>query len=317
MIIFLYGPDTFRSRQKLQEIVEGYQVKHKSGLNFRQFDWLPDIWAELGNMLGSISMFAEKKLIVIKEASLAAKSDQQKLKELLEKKKTEKDEDIILVFFESKKPEKGELFDWLAKKSEMAQNFEYLSGVKLINWIKKEVENFGGKILPQAAEKLAGSVGSDLWQMHNEIEKLVAYKAEDPIGEKDIDILVKAKFDPNIFNTIDALASRNKTLVYKLLHQHLSQGESEIYILSMFVYQFRNLLQIKSLSEQGTQFGALAKKTGLHPFVIKKSWPQIRNFSLEILEKIYNRLLKLDIAIKRGKIEPKVALDLVVAEITG
>ena len=33
MIIFLYGSDTFRSRQKLNEIIGHYKKIHKSGLN--------------------------------------------------------------------------------------------------------------------------------------------------------------------------------------------------------------------------------------------------------------------------------------------
>ena len=116
---------------------------------------------------------------------------------------------------------------------------------------------------------------------------------------------------------IDALAARNKNLAYKLMHQHLSLGENEIYILTMFIYQFRNLLQIKNLIDAGISYDALAKKTGLHPFIIKKSWPQLKNFSQDILKKIYDRLLSIDIGIKRGHIEPQTALDLVVGEIAG
>ena len=37
MIIFLYGPDSFRSKEKLNEIVLGYKKVHKSGLNFVYF----------------------------------------------------------------------------------------------------------------------------------------------------------------------------------------------------------------------------------------------------------------------------------------
>jgi len=153
--------------------------------------------------------------------------------------------------------------------------------------------------------------------MHNEVNKLISFKVDKIITEKDIDLLVKSKYDPNIFATIDALAAKNKNLAYKLMHEHLEQGENEIYILTMFIYQFRNLLQIKNLIDSGVPSDGLAKKTGLHPFVIKKSWSQMRNFSQDVLRKIYERLLNLDIAIKRGKIEPQTALDLIVAEIAG
>jgi len=317
MIILLYGPDTYRSNQKLKEIIANYQAKHKSGLNLAQIEWGSEVLSQLKDILSSFSMFAEKKLVIVKNACGGTKDEQEKLLELLEEKKTEKDDDVILVFFETENVDKSELFKWLAKKAKMFECFEKLTGAKLLNWVKKEIENLGGKADSRAIEKLVAYVGPDLYQMANEINKMVSFKADKPITEADVDLLVKSKFDPNIFATIDALANRNKGLAYKLMHQHLEQGENEIYILTMFVYQFRNLLQIKSLINGGLSSDALVKKTGLHPFVIKKSWGMLKNFSLEVLKKIYERLLSLDIAIKRGRIEPETALDLIVAEISG
>lgn len=315
MIIFLYGPDSYRSAQKLKEITENYKAKHKSGLNFRSLDWSASALNEIKNILSSVSMFDEKKLVIVKNACSAARTDQEKAIETLKEKKVLQDERAIVIFSEAAKPEKSELFNWLVKHVKMAEFFENLTGVKLANWVKKEIEKNGGQIESSALEKIVSFVGGDLWQMKNEVNKLLSYKVNKLITEEDVDLLVKSKYDLNIFATIDALAARNKNLAYKLMHQHLAQGENEIYILTMFVYQFRNLLQIKNLIDAGIPSDALARKTGLHPFVIKKSWPQLRNFSQDVLKKIYDRLLGIDIAIKRGNIESQTALDLIVGEI--
>ncbi len=317
MIIFLYGPDSFRAGQKLKEIIAGYKAKHTSGLNFRQAQWSADLLGDLKDTLSSFSMFGEKKLFVIGNACQASEIEQEKLVALLEEKTASKDKETILVFFEDNEPKVGILFKWLAKYAKMMEKFEVLTGAKLKNWVQRKVADAGGKISVPAADMLVAFVGADLWQMENEINKLASFKGERPFMEADVSLLVKSKYDPNIFATIDALANRNKNLAYKLMHQHLSQGENEIYILTMFVYQFRNLLQIKSLIDGGLSSDALAKKTGLHPFVIKKSWGVLKNFSLDVLKKIYERLLALDIAIKRGRIEPQTALDLIVGEIAG
>jgi len=317
MIIFLYGPDTFRSGQKLKAIVEQYKAKHKSGLNLTQLDWDSGALTKLKDIFSSASMFNEKKLAIIKNACFGPKDEQEILIELLDEKKLNEAKDIVAVFFEADRPQKSVLAEWLTKKTKMAQAFDWLTGVKLNNWIKKEVANLGGQISVEAIQKLAAGVGSDLWQMQNELKKLVNFRAAKLITPEDVDLMIKPKIDQNIFVTIDALANRNKNLAYKLLHQHLSQGENEIYLLTMFVFQFRNLLQIKSLIDLGESPAAIAKKTGLPPFVIKKSWGQVKNFSLDILKKIYERLMHLDIAVRRGRIEPQVALDLIVAEISG
>ena len=157
-------------------------------------------------------------------------------------------------------------------------------------------------------------MGNDLWQMNNEINKLASYKAGETINPEDIDLLVKAKIDVNIFKTLDALAQRDKKTALKLLHEHLEQGENEIYLFSMLTYQLRTLLKLKDLIEKGTPFHDLARQSKLHPFVIKKSSQQLKNFSMDQLKKIYHRLLEIDLQIKTGRLDGLTCLDLLVGE---
>jgi len=149
MIIFIWGPDTFRSNQKLKEIADNYKTKHKSGLNLRFFDWSASVLDDLKNILSSVSMFDEKKLIVVKNACLAAKGDQEKLIKALEDKKVLQDESVIVVFFERGKPEKSEFFSWLYKKVKMAECFDNLTGTKLADWVKKEIQIQAGQFQPR------------------------------------------------------------------------------------------------------------------------------------------------------------------------
>ncbi|PIZ89427.1 MAG: hypothetical protein COX89_01700, partial [Candidatus Nealsonbacteria bacterium CG_4_10_14_0_2_um_filter_37_10] len=67
MIIFLYGPDTYRSRQKLNEIIEHYKKIHRSGLNLRYFEAGNLNFQDFKNEVETISMFREKKLVVLKD----------------------------------------------------------------------------------------------------------------------------------------------------------------------------------------------------------------------------------------------------------
>lgn len=313
MIIFLYGTDTYRSREKLNEIINKYKAKHKTGLNFKRLDFNEKDLRDLKEIASSSPMFKEKKMIIL-ENVFERKSDWMKeLSEYLKKNNYAEDKEIALVFYEKKDPDKRtELYKFLIKKPNVSQEFKPLENGKLENWVKKEIEQRGGKIDQQAVRKLAASAGGSLWQMSQEIDKLILFADKSAIGEKEVDLLVKSKIETNIFNTIDALAQRNKKLALKLLHQHLEEGENEVYLLTMFAYQFRNLLIVKSLEEKGVPYYELAKRTKLHPFVIKKTWAQIKNFSLSELKKIYNKLLELDIAIKTGRIEPKTALDVLV-----
>ena len=313
MIIFLYGEDTYSSRQKINEIVEKYKNKHKSGLNFYQLNFGENGLRELKKMTETNSMFKEKKLVVLHNVFDGKIEEQKELADYLKKTGAERDSEIMLVIQERKIPDKRtELFKFLNKKPNIFQEFKNLEGVKLENWIKKEVEKRGGKIEAKAVGILGMFVGGNLWQMANEIEKLVLFCGQRAITEKEIELLARAKIANNIFDTVDALSGRDKKRILKLLHQHLEEGENELYLMTMFIRQFRNLLVIKDLTEKGVSYYELPERTKLHPFVIKKTYEQTKNFSMEGLKKIYGKLQNLDMAIKSGRVDARTALDMLV-----
>lgn len=320
MIIFLYGPDSFRSRQKLNRIIERYKAKHKSGLNFLKLDLSEAEADNLKEAIKSRPMFAEKKLIVIENLFCLKPDNQREIIEYFKGENLEKDQRAVLVVYEKSAPDKrSQAFKFLTAKNVLSQEFGSLEGSQLENWIKKEVGARGGNIDRQAVQELAVCLGGDLWQASNEIDKLVAFRNGGEMGgeikKEDVTSLIKAKISANIFQTIDALARRDKKNALRLLYQHFEEGENAIYLLTMFAYQFRNLLVIKELVEKGVSYSELAPKTKLHPFVVKKSFQQIKNFSLEGLKKIYLRIKDLDLAIKTGRIEPRAALEILVMEI--
>jgi len=310
MLILLYGEDTFRSRQKLNQIIEQYKTKHKTGLNLIRFTENNLDFGKVKQSAEVVSMFDEKKLIIL-ENILKNKSFSEEFSKYITKSKLKNNQDVIVVVFQE-----GKLASPSYKnKASMFEEFKILKGIELNNWLKKQAVENKINISPAAASKLVAYVGEDLWQINNELNKLASYKAGEIIEEQDVDTLVKAKLDVNIFKTIDALAQRDKRTAFKLLHEHLEQGENEIYLLTMFTYQLRTLIKLKDLMDRGTQYYDLAKKAGLHPFVVKKSSAQLQNFSLDQLKKIYQRLLEIDLGIKRGRWDGPTALDLLIGEI--
>jgi DNA polymerase-3 subunit delta len=81
----------------------------------------------------------------------------------------------------------------------------------------------------------------------------------------------------------------------------------------MYFYQFRNLVKVKPLSEKGMPQAEIATKLKMHPFVVRKSLDQARNFSWPKLKSLYNELCEIDFASKSGKTDIALALDKFVA----
>ncbi len=311
MLIFLYGPDTYRSKQKLNEIIKGYKKVHPSGLNFKYYDATENSFKELWDELWYEPMFKEKKLIILKNIFQKAEFKEK----ILKYSKNLNVTDNIIVFFENGEvSEKDPLFKFLIKNSK-SQKFEFLFGQNLKSWIKKEFEKYKIRVNPEVAEKLANFTGNESWQLSNEIKKLAAYRKEKNIQLKDIELLVKPRIETDIFKMINAIATKNKKQAILLLHKHLQKGDPPSYLLNMINFQFRNLILVKSMTKNNHSYQSILKKSKLHPFVVKKSFWQAQRFSLLELKKIYQKIFKADLAIKTGKVNPETALDLLIAEI--
>jgi len=311
MFIFLYGPDTYRSRQKLNEIIEHYKKIHKSGLNLKFFEEENLNFQDFQNALDPTPMFKEKKLLVLKNVS----SNQQFKEEFLkQKKRFAKTDDIILIYEKKEISENDQLFQFL-KKNSKSQEFRLLKDEKLKNWVKKEFLKYKAEMEHKALEKLIEFTGNNLWSLSNEVKKLVNYAKREKVKTRNIELLVRPKIEIDIFKTIDALAEKKKNLALNLIHKHLEKGDKPLYLLSMINFQFRNLLEIKDLIERNTPYYKILNQSNLHPFIIKKSLQQAKRFALPELKKIYQKIFETDLAIKTGKVEPETGLDMLIAEI--
>ncbi len=310
MIYFIFGEDSYRTKIKLEEIVFSYKKINKSGLSLVYIDIDEKDFKDFYNNFTTNSMFSEKKLIVLKNVFNDVKFQEDFIKNI---KKLEDSKDIIVIF-EDKMPDQRTKFFKALQKNAKCQEFEYLTPINLKKWVSGEFEKMQTKINPDALDLLISFVKNDLWKMTNEINKLSNYRKGFIVRREDVELLVKPNIENDIFKTIDALASKNKKLALSLLHKHLDGGDNALYLLSMIAYQFRNLLIIKEL--QGTQpYGAIAKKSGLHPFVVQKSYYLCNQFSLPELKKIYKKIFQVDSDIKTGKIEAETAIDLLLSEI--
>lgn len=347
MIIFLYGEDNFRSRLKLNELKDKYLReidKLGSGLKTLADDKL--VFSEIIEAVNPASLLSKKRLVIIEGVFI--NKDQEVLRKLLAylKNKKQKDDDNIVIFWESNvkmkkikniflpflidsdgrdKPlnkAQADLFKFLAEQKYSYPGFNLLSNTELANWVKKEVALRGGKISIKAAELLVGLVGSDGWQISNEINKLISYKATSKltesfveIGVEDIKNLVRGNFSDNIFSLTDAISVKNKIMAVKLLDELVESGLDGHYLLNMFIRQFRILLRIRQAIDTGLSQRQIANLLKLHPFVLQKGLAQAHNFNLATLKNILSQLIKIDYLSKSGRGDYLTGLNMFVARI--
>ena len=347
MIIFLYGEDTYRSRQKLNELKEKFRREvDPAGNSLLTIDGAGATMAKISEAVGTSSLFAKKRMIVIERLfSQKSKSVLEQMRGYLVKSSelgaapvrdakkpagtaTGRLSGNILIFWEDAgEPSRhGTVFWQELSGLRFAQNFKKLSNTATADWIKAEVAKRGGKIKPAAAARLASLTGGDLWQLKNEIDKLISFKegqggkliaggSETAIEAADVESLVKGQLDENIFALTDAIGNNNKAEALRRFEEELAADVAESYLFHMITRQFRILLTVRQSLDKGLSPRQIASRLKIHPFVAQKSLNQVRNFSLPALKNIFSRLVQADKAVKTGQTDAKTALTMLLAKI--
>lgn len=293
MIYLFYGNDDYRIKQETDKLLAAF--------GDAELNIVSENPKELILSLKTTSFFSEKRIFLVRDLlSKLTEKEEQSLTDALKS-----DESTLLIFTEQKGP-KGKVATHLKKAGKIVA-FEKPKTVNLVKYIKDKIAAEGADIAPLAAERLSTFVGNDQWKLDSEIDKLILYKlgTEEPIETADVDLLVKANFDANIFTLMDAIAAKNVSRSLELISSFLESGENEIYILTMIWRGYRNIAMAKF--EEGITEQGLAKKAAIHPFVAQKAIKQARNFSKEELQDIYKKLIETDFALKSGA-DPKQAL---------
>lgn len=188
-------------------------------------------------------------------------------------------------------------------------------GEQLARWIKETAEAKGASISPAAIRSMSDLVGSDLWTLDQELEKLSLYASGREIGEQDIRLMVSQVREASIFEAVDAMIDGRPQVALRLLAQLRDDGREPQYIIAMVERQLRLLALARDSMERNLPQSELKRALGTSSdFVVRKTMEQARRYSREHIAWRYDRLLEADLSIKQGRVDPDLALELLVGE---
>jgi len=322
MIIYIYGEDTFRSRQYLKEQVKKFKVaRDPQGYNVIFLDAAKVEASRILSEIVALPFLAEKRMIVVENILLGSDELFDELKNRIDNEKVP--ESNVVIFWQGakvvtkgkqKKNSLAEELEQILLKGKYAQEFCKLSEDKLLVWINQEIKKAGGRISRLAAVFLSRNINGDMWALSGLLEQLSLYAGNKEVELSDVQLFLGEKADDNVFNLVEAIVSGNHKQAFKLLADQENLGEDKFKIFGLIVWQFRLLLQLRSLfeCEDDLTSDRAATKLKIHPFVAKKNWPIIKKYSLAKLKEIYNQLLEIDIKTKTGQGDQSMLLDLFV-----
>jgi DNA polymerase-3 subunit delta len=182
--------------------------------------------------------------------------------------------------------------------------------------IMKEAKEKKGEFSPEAAQELTRAIGNDTLIASLEIDKLLTYvDYQRPVTAEDVRLLTPEVAPISIFDMVDAIGERNIPKAAQLLHR-LLETEMPIPLFGMIVRQFRLLILAREVLDQGGRKSQIEKALKVHPFVAEKLQKQTSLFNMNQLKEIYHRLLTTDEYMKTGQMDPKIAMEMFVSEMS-
>ena len=298
MIYALYGSDTYRSRKKLNEIIEAYRQKAGADIDFHRFNAQEHDCANLKGIMATSSLFAQKKLVVVEYAF------GDRMESMLTHAKQwqdAKDQHLILCHETLDASAKKYLKLWTPLLTQ-SQEFGEMKGSTREAWICQEATLRGVILSPTDAHRIT-AITSDSWSAVQEIEKIA-------VGgqiNSNANSIVKAA---SVFDLGDSFFTDKKQALH-ILHQLLERGEDDFGLFSYLTNRSRALVAIKQCTEQKKQ---IPTWLGIHPFVAKKTAALVYKLTLAQCAAFMINFFEEDSRIKVGLSQPKDSLVRILTE---
>ncbi len=304
------GEDAFSMKEEVHRWKHAFIEKY-GDTDVEELDGEKLSLNELSGAIQAMPFLSLKRLVIIKNFLSTHKAEETSpILPLLNKLS----DDTFLLMVETKEPDKRSSAVKVITQMATQRLFLRPKGANLELWIRRRAEALGSKMEPMVASYLVRWVGEELFTLNNEIEKLALYahaRHQEASNEKSqitkgmIDELVSNNTERSIFTLTDQISQKNHDGALRTLRELQNQGEEAGYLFAMITRQFRLLIEIKALLEEGQNAASIAKTMGVHPFVVQSTLTHSKTFTFKQLRKMLSGLLDLDQRLKTGLISAK------------
>ena len=233
-------------------------------------------WAAVINACKRYPMFAERQVVLLKEAQQL--SNIEKLEPYIENPLSST---IFVVGYKGKTLDKRtKLYKLLGKNAEVL-NSAKIRDEKIQEWIADHVKTKGFTMGPKAVILLAEHIGNDLSRISNEIDKLaINLDGRKNIDEDDIEKYIGISKEYNVFEFPKSILSRNAELSFRIANFFMGNLKDNplVVITAMLYTEFNKLYKFHFT--KGMSQGEAASLLKVSPYFLKDYERYARQFSL-------------------------------------
>ena len=303
-IYLLYGQNKSIIKEEINKIIE--KINSKDIIKYSLDNTLIKDIIEDAN---TISMFSNKKIIIVNDSSFFGANKKIEDQELLEKYLNNYNNNTYIIFVAN-----IEKIDTRKKITKIVEkNGSIIECLNNETYTKDFINNYlaKNKYKMQDTNYFLNIVGNNLENIKNELEKLIMYKINDKIiNNDDIDKICIKNIEEEIFELTDAIIANNKQKSINLLNEFLNKNYEEIAIIALLASQFRFLYQVKRLENKNKNYTEIAKILEVNPYRVKFTQKKLYNYREKDITERIKQLAKMDHDIKLGLIDKKLALEL-------
>jgi DNA polymerase III subunit delta len=281
-VYWLEGEEDYYIDQVMDYAEHHILNENEAGFNLTVFYGRDADWAAVINACRRYPMFAEKQVVLLKEAQHM--KDVEKLEAYVESPLAST---IFVAAHKTKNLDKRtKLYKTLKQSAEIFAS-EKIKDFKLQEWIKEMVAAKEYSITSKAAVLLEEHIGNDLSRMANEIDKLsINLKGSKQITEDDIEKYIGISKEYNVFELQAAIAKKDLAkaiTIIKYFEGNPKAAPIQMVLPALYA-SFSKVYTIFGMADKSE--AALKPHFYFNPNAVKNALETIRNYGYDGIERI-------------------------------
>lgn len=305
------GPEQFLVRHYVNQMLEKLLDESTKTFNYAEFSGKVSLQA-VSDAMSMFPAFAPKRVILVKESTLlkqgAKETDWNAFFKSLP--------DYLCLIFIQEEVDKRVSFYKAMKSHGLIVECNRQDENALTKWVINRLSRYRRQIDEKDAAYLVTLLDPDMTFMALELEKIALYAGDSVrITRKIIDDVATRSVKSRVFDLTDAISQRQTTQALRILNDLVEQKEPIPYIMAMVGRQMGLLLRMKKMEEKKMSQADMARVLGINPYIIGKIRKQAASFTIGQLKETMRKCVEMDQASKTGRMNPRMALDLFIAEL--
>ncbi len=302
----LYGEERYLRRQ-YRDRLRAALCQDGDDMNTHFFEGKNISVPQIIDLAETLPFLAERRVIFVENSGLF-KAGGEKMAEYL----ASPNATTFFVFTESEVDKRSKLYKTV-QSGGYAAEFAPQDENTLLRWIAGILKREGKKITADTARFFLSGTGTDMDNIHMELEKLISYCMDKDVVEKeDVEAICTARVGNHIFDMINAIAEGKTQAALSLYYDLLALREPPMRILFLLARQYNLLLQVKELRAGGFDNRAIGQKVGLSPYIAGKYVAQAERFRNADLRKAVTKCVEAEEAVKTGRMEDGMSIEVLI-----